>query len=54
MSSGTDFAEPSPQPPDPPGPTSDLPEPPREGPDQAPDGALTAAGAWALVSKRVF
>jgi hypothetical protein len=54
MSSETDSTEPSPQPPDPPGPTSDEPEPPRVGPDQAPDGALTAAGAWALVSKTIF
>jgi len=54
MSSGTDSDEPSPQPPDPPGPASDVPEPPREGLDRAPDGALTAAGAWALVSKTIF
>jgi hypothetical protein len=40
--------------PDPPGPTSDQPEPPREGPDRAPDGALTAAGAWPLIRKAVF
>lgn len=53
MTSPPDSAEPS-QPPDPPGPTSDHPEPPRTGPHQAPNGALTAAGAWPLIRKQVF
>ncbi|MBV6697447.1 hypothetical protein KV557_09955 [Kitasatospora aureofaciens] len=42
------------QPPDPPGPTSDRPEPPREGDRQAPGGALAAAGAWPLIRKQIF
>jgi hypothetical protein len=52
MTSPPASAEPSP--PDPPGPTSNQPEPPRTGPHQAPDGALTAAGAWALIRKRIY
>lgn len=40
--------------PDPPGPTSDRPEPPHEGPEHAADGALTAAGAWPLIRKQIF
>jgi hypothetical protein len=40
--------------PDPPGPTSEHAEPPRTGPHQALDGALTAAGAWPLIRKQVF
>jgi hypothetical protein len=53
MTSPPDSGPPS-QPPDPPGPTSDQPEPSREGPEHAPDGALTAAGAWPLIRKGVF
>lgn len=53
MTSPPASGEPS-QPPDPPGPTSDQPEPPRTGPEHAADGALTAAGAWPLIRKQIF
>lgn len=44
----------APSPPEPPGPTSDQPEPPVEQPTHAANGALTAGGAWPLISKQVF
>jgi hypothetical protein len=52
MTSPADSAEPSP--PEPPGPYGDQPEPPDTGPAHAPNGALTAAGAWPLIRKIIF
>lgn len=52
MTTSTGSAEPSP--PEPPGPTGDEPEPPVGAPAHAPDGALTAGGAWPLISKTIF
>lgn len=52
MTTSTGSDEPSP--PEPPGPTGDEPEPPVETPAHAPDGALTAGGAWALIRKVVY
>lgn len=44
----------APSQPEPPGPTSNQPEPPVETPAHAPNGALTAGGAWPLIRKQVF
>ncbi|MEZ0066689.1 hypothetical protein ABIA32_002701 [Streptacidiphilus sp. MAP12-20] len=52
MNTSTGSAELSP--PEPPGPTGPEPEPPIDGPARAPDGALTAAGAWPLIRKTIF
>jgi hypothetical protein len=52
MTTSTDSDEPSP--PESPGPTGDRPEPPVETPAHAPNGALTAGGAWPFVSKVIF
>jgi hypothetical protein len=52
MTTSTGSDEPSP--PEPAGPTSDQPEPHVEQPAHAPDGALTAGGAWPLIRKGIF
>jgi hypothetical protein len=52
MTSPPDSDAPSPH--EPPGPYGDEPEPPDVGPAHAPDGALTAAGAWPLIRKQIF